>query len=225
MWPTTWPTGSTDPYGLRRLALGLLHIIDSRGFSLSITELANKTLELYDDKVTVDAAEARKDTLDFIADRYINDRTAQGKNPAAVEAVTSVNFDDVIDCNHRIEALMAVQNEETFTILAGSFKRVKNIIKGFIETADVEEALLEEKAEQYLFKVLREVNAEASPLFEKRDYQQAMVAILKMKEPIDHFFDEVMVMAEDEKVKNNRLRLLTAISQLFLKIGDFSKMS
>ncbi|MEN8143218.1 MAG: glycine--tRNA ligase subunit beta [Thermodesulfobacteriota bacterium] len=220
------PTGSTDPYGLRRLSLGLLHIIEGRGFSLSIKELADKALELYGDKVTAEPAEARKDILDFIIDRYVNDRVSRGRTAAAVEAVTaSVNFDDVIDCDHRIEALMAVQDEETFTILAGSFKRVKNITKGFADAQDVDKELLVEEAEKNLYQVLQEVKAEASPLFESKNYQQAMGAILKMKAPIDHFFDEVMVMADDKKVKINRLRLLTDISNLFLKIGDFSRMS
>lgn len=218
------PTGSTDPYGLRRLSLGLLHIIESRGYSLSVRNLADQALALYGDKITVDPAQARKDILAFIEDRYINDRIARGRTTSAVEAVTSVNFDDVIDCDHRIEALMAVQSEETFTILAGSFKRVKNIIKGNFDEV-IKEDLLREEAEKNLYLVFQQVRDEAMPLFEKKEYQQAMQAILKMKEPVDHFFDEVMVMADDEQLKTNRLNLLTAISGLFLKIGDFSRMS
>ncbi len=218
------PTGSTDPYGLRRLSLGLLHIIEHRGYSLSIKKLADKALELYGDKITEEPAEAKKDMLDFIEDRYVHDRIARGQTASAVEAVTSVNFDDLIDCDHRIEALMAVQSEETFTILAGSFKRVKNIIKGHFDNK-VDESLLMEDAEKNLFRIFKEVKAETVPLFENREYQQAMKSILKMKEPVDSFFDDVMVMVDDKKLKNNRLNLLNAISGLFLKIGDFSKMS
>ncbi|MFN2366318.1 MAG: DALR anticodon-binding domain-containing protein, partial [Desulfurivibrionaceae bacterium] len=143
---------------------------------------------------------------------------------AAVEAVTSVDFDDVIDCSRRIDALNNVRKEETFTILAGSFKRVRNIIKDH-RSDTLDEALLTEPAEQSLYENFREVAAECEPLLKSRDYRQAMGIILKMKEPVDHFFDEVMVMADDEKIRDNRLSLLTAISRLFLKIGDFSKMS
>jgi glycyl-tRNA synthetase beta chain len=219
------PTGSTDPYGLRRLSLGLLHIIEHKGYSLSIMNLAHKALELYGDKITAEPAQAREDTFDFIIDRYVNDRIARGWTASAVEAVTSsVNFDDVIDCDHRIKALMEVQSEETFTILAGSFKRVKNIIKGHLDNT-VNENLLEEDAEKDLYRVFREVKDETAPLFESKEYQQAMKSILKMKEPVDSFFDDVMVMVDDEKLKNNRLSLLNAISGLFLKIGDFSRMS
>ena len=218
------PTGSTDPYGLRRLSLGLLNIIDHRGYSLSVQELADQSVKLYGDKITVKPAEARKNILDFIEDRYINDRISRGKTPAAVEAVTSINFDDLIDCDHRIEALMAVQNEETFNILAGSFKRVKNIIKGH-SGGSIKENMLKEEAEKNLYQVFQQVQDQTAPLFEKKEYEQAMQAILKMKEPVDNFFDDVMVMADDERLKTNRLNLLTAISGLFLKIGDFSRMS
>ena len=119
---------------------------------------------------------------------------------------------------------MAVHNEETFTILAGSLKRVKNIIKGHSGGA-IKDDLLKEAAEKNLYQVFQQVRDEATPLFEKKEYRQAMQAILKMKEPVDNFFDDVMVMAEDEQLKTNRLNLLSAISGLFLKIGDFSRMS
>ena len=81
---------------------------------------------------------------------------------------------------------------------------LKNITKDFSGGGDVDKKLLQEEAEKNLYQVLQEVKAEASPLFEDKNYQQAMGAILKMKEPIDLFFDKVMVMADDEKVKTNR---------------------
>ncbi len=218
------PTGTTDPYGLRRLSLGLLHIISARGYSLSIKELAAKAIELYGDKVTEERQSALDAIIDFIRGRYVNDQIAAGIPASAIEAVTSIDFDDIIDCSRRIEALSAVRQEETFTILAGSFKRVRNIIKGH-QKDKIKESLLNEEAEKALYTAFLGVAAEAEPMLKASDYQQAMVVILKMKEPVDRFFDDVMVMADDEKVRNNRLSLLTAISHLFLRIGDFSKMS
>jgi glycyl-tRNA synthetase beta chain len=218
------PTGTTDPYGLRRQALGLLAIIERHQLSLSLRDLTVLALDLYGDKVTVDREAAREAVLDFLKGRYVNDLTAKGLPGAAVEAVTSVDFDDAVDCTLRIKALAAVQNQETFTILAGSFKRVRNIIKDNDDDS-VNRELLIDPSEMQLTDTLAMSAAEAEPHLANHDYQAAMTAILKMKEPVDRFFDQVMVMAEDEALRRNRLNLLTGVSRLFLKIGDFSKMS
>jgi glycyl-tRNA synthetase beta chain len=218
------PTGTTDPYGLRRLALGLLHIINDRGYSLSIRDLATRAIELYGDRATQDKQVALEAIIDFIKGRYVNDQITKGIPAPAIEAVTSIEFDDVLDCSKRIEALSAVREEETFTILAGSFKRVRNIIKDH-PGGVVSASLLGEDSEKALHQAFIKVAAATEPLLAARDYQKAMGVILQMKEPVDRFFEEVMVMADDEQIRNNRLTLLTAISQLFLRIGDFSKMS
>ncbi|MFA7383209.1 MAG: glycine--tRNA ligase subunit beta [Desulfurivibrionaceae bacterium] len=218
------PTGTTDPFGLRRLSLGLLHIINAMGFRLSLTEWVDEALSLYGDKLTVPKDEARHNVLEFIKGRFSNDLTGQGIPAEAVEAVTSVSFDDPLDCKRRINALMAISGQEAFTFLAGAFKRVINIIKENSETA-VQAELLSENAEQKLHEAYLAIRQEAAPLLEASDYDKALGVILKMKEPVDTFFEEVMVMAEDEKVRTNRLNLLTAIAQLFLRVGDFSKMN
>jgi len=218
------PTGTTDPYGLRRQALGILAIIEQHQFSLFLRELATLALDLHGDKVTVDKALALEAVLDFLKGRYVNDLTAKGLPGSAVEAVTSVTFDDVCDCTLRIRALAAVQGEETFTILAGSFKRVRNIIKDHDQVA-VRAELLVEEGEKELYAAFNQAAIETAPLLAAQDYPAAMAAILKMKEPVDRFFEQVMVMAEDEALRQNRLNLLTGVSRLFLQIGDFSKMS
>ncbi|MBU0481897.1 MAG: glycine--tRNA ligase subunit beta [Proteobacteria bacterium] len=218
------PTGTTDPYGLRRLSLGLLHIIRNKGFRISLTELINHALDLYGARITEERGAVLTAVVDFIKGRYTNDRVSPELPITAIEAVTSIDFDDIIDCSLRIDALAAVQGEETFTILAGSFKRVRNIIKDH-KTDRIEQTLLTDPAEKVLYQALQEISSEAAPLLEGQNYQKAMEVILKMKEPVDLFFDKVMVMAEDEKIRNNRLALLTSISHLFLKIGDFSRMS
>lgn len=218
------PTGTTDPFGLRRLSLGLLHIINAMGFRLSLAALVDEALSLYGDKLTIPQDEARRNMLEFIKGRFSNDLISQGIPAEAVEAVTSVTFDDPVDCKRRIKALMAISSQESFTILAGSFKRVINIIKDNGDTS-VQPSLLTEPAEQKLHAAYLAVRAEATPLLEASDYEKALAVILKMKEPVDNFFEEVMVMVEDENVRANRLNLLTAIARLFLKIGDFSKMN
>lgn len=217
------PTGTADPFGLRRLALGLLHIIADQGFTLSLSACIDEALNLYGDKLTEDQATAGKNVLEFIKGRFTNDLIGDGIPVETVEAVTSVSFDDVVDCRKRINALADISVQPSFTLLAGAFKRVMNIIKD--NTAiEIDENLLTEEAEKKLYETFQSVTAEAHPFLAKREYNQALTAILKMKEPVDAFFDHVMVMVDDQAIRNNRLALLTAIAKLFLKVGDFSKM-
>jgi glycyl-tRNA synthetase beta chain len=217
------PTGTSDPFGLRRLVLGMLHIIESRNFTLSLSEAVEAALQLYDEKLTEDKQTTLGAVLDFIKGRFVNDLTGKGISGTAVEAVTSVTFDDVVDCRARIDALAAIRNQSAFTVLAAAFKRVMNIIKDY-HPSDVKVEHLKEVAERNLYEVFQDVQGKTRPLLEAKDYSKALDVILHMKEPVDVFFDEVMVMSEDEILKQNRLNLLSAISGLFLQVGDFSKM-
>ncbi|MDX1776609.1 MAG: DALR anticodon-binding domain-containing protein, partial [Desulfobulbales bacterium] len=131
--------------------------------------------------------------------------------------------DDAVDCQAKIDALAAIREQETFTVLAAAFKRVMNIIKGNEQTG-VNVELLQPGAERHLYEVFVKIQDEAKPFLLAKEYGKALNVILEMKEPVDHFFDEVMVMTEDSALKQNRLNLLTAISELFLRVGDFSKM-
>jgi len=217
------PTGTADPFGLRRLAMGLLHIIDDASISFSLQSVIRKAHELYGNKLTLNADTTVAKALDFIKGRFANDLISRSIPGEAIDAVTSVGFDDPADCRRKIDALVAISSEETFTLLAGAFKRVMNIIKDH-EHNQVNPQLLAEEAEIDLHAALEQVTAEATPLLEKRDYRQAMHAILKMKEPVDSFFDKVLVMTDEVAIRANRLALLAATARLFLRIGDFSKM-
>jgi glycyl-tRNA synthetase beta chain len=217
------PTGTTDPFGLRRLALGLLHIIESQNFALSLPEAIELALQLYGDKFTEDKAIAKNKIVDFIKGRFVNDLIGKGVPGPAVEAVTSVSFDDVVDCHAKIDALAAIRDQPAFTVLATAFKRVMNILKGHYPS-EVKTELLQEDAERNLYEDFKKVQNETGPFLESKEYGKALDVILRMKEPVDVFFDEVMVMSEDESLQQNRLNLLSAISGLFLQVGDFSKM-
>jgi glycyl-tRNA synthetase beta chain len=216
------PTGSKDAFGQRRLALGLINIIRSLNLRLSLVELADKALAGYADKIA-----AKEDTLteamNFIRLRFENDLIAAGKNQAAVEAGTSVAFADLNDCLARIEALEAMRGSEDFAVLAGSCKRIANIIKDNVETT-VDESLLTEAAEKDLFAVGKAVQAQVEPLLAEGDYPAALRAMLIMKAPVDAFFDQVMVMDENPAVRANRLNLLTRLAGLVRRVGDISKM-
>jgi glycyl-tRNA synthetase beta chain len=216
------PTGTADPFGLRRISLAIIHIVEHFGWALSLKDVVHKSLSLYGDKVN-GSAETVEQVVTFIRGRFVNDQLAADVDGEAVEAVTTVGFDDVNDVLKKIRALSAIRGEESFTVLAASFKRIRNIIKDNT-TTDVDEALLKEEAEMELAAVFTRLNSEVQPMLDANEYDKALSAMLALKAPVDEFFNEVMVMDKDEAIRRNRLNLLTAISVLFLKVGDISKM-
>lgn len=216
------PTGTKDPFGLRRIALAILHIIEEFEWNLSLSDTVAKALSLYGDKVD-GSLETVEQVVAYMRDRFVNDQLASGAESEAVDAVTSVAFDDINDCKEKIKALTAIRSEDAFSVLAASFKRIRNIIKEN-STTDIESSLFKEDAEKELAAVYTDVATEVQPLLEKYDYEKALSAMLSLKTPVDEFFNNVMVMDEDKVIRNNRLNLLTAISSLFLTVGDISKM-
>ena len=216
------PTGNKDAFGLRRQAIGLISILRGLNISLSLPEMAAAALAGYDGVVPQNA-DIVDEVVTFIRLRFENDQIAAGYAQELVEAATSVGFDDPIDCLMRIEALGEIRGQESFRVLAGSFKRINNIIKENRQT-EIDSALLTEPAERELFAALVTAREKALPLLEQRHYHQALLAMLEIKEPVDRFFDSVMVMAEDAAIRTNRLNLLTALGALVLSVGDISKM-
>ncbi|HFQ90802.1 MAG TPA: glycine--tRNA ligase subunit beta [Desulfobulbus sp.] len=216
------PTGTKDSFGLRRQAIGLINIIRGLNLSLSLRELITAAMAGY--RGVVDVADGvRQELLDFIRLRFANELTAGGVAQDVVEAVISVAFDDITDCMARIRALEDIRSQEKFAVLAGSFKRIRNITRENTSTA-VDTGLLREDAEKALYETLARVREQAEPLLEARDYGRALEVMLQMKEPVDRFFDQVMVMDEDAGVRANRLNLLTALGRLVLRVGDISRM-
>ncbi len=218
------PTGNKDSFGLRRQAIGLINIIRGLNISLSLSETAMAALKGYAGAGVVDQGpEVIAEVLTFIRLRFENEQIATGLPQELVEAATTVGFDNLADCLARVEALDHIRGQESFRVLAGSFKRIRNIIKDNKETT-VNPDLLTESAEQELFSALAGVREKALPLIWDREYRAALQAMLEMKGPVDRFFDEVMVMADNEAVRQNRLNLLTALGELVLHVGDISKM-
>jgi len=216
------PTGNKDAFGLRRQAIGLISILRGLNLSLSLREMAAAALAGYAG-VVPQKAEIVDEVVTFIRLRFENDQIAAGYSQELVEAATSVGFDDPVDCLMRIEALGEIRGQESFRVLAGSFKRINNIIKENRQT-EITSVLLTEPAEQELFAALETAREKALPLLAQRHYHQALLVMLEIKEPVDRFFDSVMVMAEDAAIRTNRLNLLTALGALVLRVGDISKM-
>jgi glycyl-tRNA synthetase beta chain len=216
------PTGTADPFGLRRLSLAVLNIIAGKGYRLSLREIFLKALALYGEKVDA-GAETVQAILTFVLGRFVNDCAAKGMDPQAVEAVVSVGFDDVIDCLERIEAFRAIRSEDAFNVLAAAYKRIRNILKDNADT-EITVSLLQDGAEKNLHDVFLEVKRSVEANLVKRNYLGALKDLLDLKLPVDRFFDDVMVMTDDPDVRRNRLNLLTALGELILRIGDISKM-
>ena len=217
------PTGATDPYGLRRHGLALIHIIEEKGWDLSLHQLFHQALELYGQKLDCPLDQTVTALIAFLKTRYTNDVSHRGIATEATEAALAVGFDNITDCRKRIDGLIHISNHESFDELAGAFKRVTNIIKNH-NTTTINVELLQDDAEKNLYHTFNTVIAETTLALENKQYAAALTGMIALKQPIDRFFDEVMVMADDGHVRKNRLSLLTAIARLFLRVGDISKM-
>lgn len=216
------PTGNKDAFGLRRQAIGLISILRGLNISLSLKEAVDAALAGY--ATIADAQpEVVSEVLQFIRLRFENEQIASGLPLELVEAATSVGFDDPIDCLARIEALNQMRGQESFSVLAGAFKRIHNIVKDNRDTA-IDQSLLTEPAERDLHNALVTAREKVLPLLDNRAYHPALLALLEIKGPVDRFFDTVMVMAEDEGIRRNRLNLLTALGELVRRVGDISRM-
>jgi len=218
------PSGTADPYALRRCAIGILAIILERGYALSIPELVAKSVALLEAKRQRPAAEIVAEVIEFIRLRLVNLLTGQDYPADVVEAVLSAAFIEPLDAVDRVKALAALKGREDFEPLAVAFKRVGNIIKGGL-AQPVDPALFAAECEKTLWTEFQQVQTRITELVTRRDYPTALETIAGLRAPVDAFFDGVMVMDKDETVKNNRLALLTGIASLFQGIADFSRIS
>jgi glycyl-tRNA synthetase beta chain len=141
------------------------------------------------------------------------------------DAVLSISFDELVDVQGRIDALKKAREWKDFESIVIAFKRAMNILKGSPPKGQINLSFFAEPAEQNLYRSFLEAKEKFDPLINKRDYPSALLEMTRMKKPIDEFFDGVMVMVEDEKIRNNRLALLEEIGKLFLRIADFSKLT
>lgn len=218
------PTGTADPYALRRCAIGILAIILDRGYAVSIPQLVEKSVALLEAKRQRPAEEIVADVIEFIRLRLVNMLTGQDFPQDVVDAVLSASFDEPVDAVERVKALTVLKGRDDFEPLAVAFKRVVNIIKGGTDQP-VDEALFEAGCESELFQALQQAQVKVAGLVAGRDYTAALETIAGLRGPVDGFFDGVMVMAEDEALRSNRMALLTGVARLFTGIADFSRIS
>ncbi len=215
------PTGAADPYALRRHALAIIQIIISLNKPLDLRWLVRESVNSLADKRTRDPQQVEEDVMEFIRTRFVNFHTTQGFPLDAVEAAVRARFDDLVDARRRVEALAEWKTRSDFDAIMIGFKRVVNILKD-MPHCEMSEKRLEEREEKDLFVTFKGVTERAEPLVNRGDYAKALEILAELKAPIDLFFDKVMVMVEDEKLRNNRLGLLRKIAEFFERIADFS---
>ncbi len=218
------PTGSADPYALRRSAIGVLNIILDRGYQVSIPELVEQSLRQLEAKLSRPRAEVQVDVVEFIRLRLANMLTGRDIATDVVDAVLTARFDEPGDAVARVEALAALKGAANFEPLAIAFKRVGNIIKGGVDNS-VQVELFEADCERALSDAIGSARQAVADQVGRGDYAAALQTIAKLREPVDAFFDGVMVMAEDDRIKANRLALLTQVAALFADIADFTRVA
>jgi glycyl-tRNA synthetase beta chain len=221
------PTGAADPYALRRQGIGILQIMRSRGISVSLGELVAKGVSLFSDKSTEPADRTVAAVLTFLNNRLSRLLADEGLSKDVIAAVVSVSADSIPDVERRVAALEKLKGKPGFEPLAAAFKRVENILKKAdpAAAAPVDTALFAHSAEGDLHRACQSVTTQVAGLMGQGDLDRALSTIATLRDPVDAFFNDVMVMADDPAVRRNRLALLASISAIFGQIADFSQIS
>ncbi|WP_151981237.1 glycine--tRNA ligase subunit beta [Acinetobacter guerrae] len=218
------PTGSKDPFSLRRAAIGVLRLLIEKELDLPLVELTKIASENYHGKLR-EPVKAQHEALNFIEARYRAMYEDQGVAIDVIQSVQALSPKSPLDFDHRVKAVNHFKTLPEAQALAAANKRVANILakEGQI-VGDVDASLLVEDAEKALFAALQSVTPVVQPLLEAHNYTDALSQLASLRSPIDAFFDSVMVMAEDPKLKANRLRLLAQLRGLFTAIADVSML-
>ncbi|MDF2867750.1 MAG: glyS [Gammaproteobacteria bacterium] len=219
------PTGDKDPFGLRRAAVGLVRILVEKQLPLDLTALLNQALVNYHayPKLTIKPNLAEQLSV-FVLERLRAWYLEQGITADTLQAVFAKQITVPYDIHLRIEAIQAFKALPEAAALAAANKRVSNLLAKQPAQMDfaINEALLQASAERELFKSLQSIRQQVEPLFAQGEYGQAMQQLAGLGKVVDEFFDHVMVMVEDESIKQNRLALLNQLRQLFLQVADIS---
>lgn len=244
------PTGASDPYALRRQSIGILQIMMASNFTFSLTELVEKSVsfyvsELYKDidleQQTGKQKAVSENVMGFIKIRMTNMLVEHGDSKEAVASALAVGFDNVPDAVMRIKALDVLRQAPDFEPLSAAFKRVVNILKKSeaaekkdlsaiseasqkVEKVDVDTALFYSDSEHSLYAASNRLSERVRNFIAKCDYDSALKEIASLRPEVDSFFDDVMVMVDDEAVKNNRIALLSKVASIFENIADFSNI-
>lgn len=216
------PKGDKDPFALRRAAIGLIRIVIEKSLNLDIAQLIEQGIIAYGDVLSND--NVKQEVIDFIMGRFAAYYQEQGISQDVIQAVLAKKPTAPLDFDKRIKAVSHFKTLAEASALAAANKRVGNILAKFKgELAEhFDSKLATEEAELRLAQVFTELTTKIAPLQAEQNYQAILAELASLKTPIDNFFDSVMVMADDESVKINRLTLLNQIRNSFYNIADIS---
>lgn len=216
------PTGSKDPFALRRSAIGILRLVTENNLEITIEELVNLSLSVYGG-VIKDHAKTLNDAVSFLEGRYRSKYEDQGVDVDVILAVQALAPKSPLDFDKRVNAVNHFRNLPEAAALAAANKRVANILaKEKSPEGEINEAKLVETPELDLHKRLKELTPRVESLLAAKSYTEALSQLASLRSSIDAFFEGVMVMAEDAELKANRLRLLSKLRSLFMRVADIS---
>ncbi len=218
------PSGDKDPFALRRAALGVLRILIENRLDLDLKHLIKIAAAQHDKSIKPQKAEDA--VFDYMLDRLHAYYSDAGILPDVLDAVLATRPTRPLDIDNRLRAVTAFRALPQATSLAAANKRIGNILKKITTTLpdSIDEKLLQEQAEKDLYQSLTTLDEKVQAFIDKAQYQQALNELSSLQQGVDRFFDDVMVMAEDEKLKNNRIALLNKLHGLFLQIADISRL-
>lgn len=215
------PKGDKDPFGLRRAAIGTIRIILENNLSLNFKELITKACSILGNKIK--STDNDEQVANYVYNRlkaYYQDLNIEA---SIFLAVLSTAPSDLLDFDKRVKAVKAFKSLPEAENLASAYKRINNILsKNSLTLGEVNKSLLSDQNEIALANALEEVSPKVNELFKDGNYQDALAALSKLKDPVDNFFENVMVNADDQTVKCNRLSLLNSLHDLISKTADIS---
>ena len=221
------PSGSADPFALRRHALAIIRIVEDMEWDLSLEQFIEKAVSILREDIEFDKEQVRTGVLDFFKERYKQMMLRSGYESDLIESIISVTFDRIDQLGLRIDQLKRFASEsEEFQALTLIFKRVTNILKKQEEPFEVDSALFKEACESVLWETYHTLKDDIYRCLEKRDYYGALNLMARLRKPVDDFFDGVEVLVKDNNsLRENRVGLLQHLEMLFLSIADFSKFA
>lgn len=224
------PSGSQDPYALRRQVQGIISIVENKKLCFSLTQLINNSLSLYESRLRLNSEELKRIIMDFFSQRVESTLKEKGIRYDEINAVLAVEMDDLLDIFHRAQALSQVRQKPDFEPSIIAFSRITNILKQArerniqLEDSFLKENLLSEPEEKELYWTYRDLEGNLRKLYQKHEYEEILSRLASLRPLVDNFFNKVLVMTEDRSRRDNRLRLLQNISSLFSPLADFSKI-
>lgn len=224
------PTGSKDPFALRRASLGALRIMVEKSFALDLKDLVQIAADGFSEvgenqgQALPKADTVVGDVLTYMLERFKAWYEEENIRAEIFQSVNAKQLSTPLDINQRVHAVAAFTALPEAQALAAANKRVSNILAKLDSpiSQTVDKALFEKDAEHELSNELERLDALVQPLFKGNEYKQALQNLAELRAPVDKFFDDVMVMADDEKVRDNRLALLNQLRALFLGVADIS---